>query len=59
MANIWLLNDVTVLGWIGSRNGRFPPEPEWAPTARYYALQLYSRHFAAKTGDIARKRADV
>lgn len=45
IANFWLLNDVSVLGWIGSRNGDFPPTPEWIPTARYYVFQLYTQHF--------------
>lgn len=45
MANFWMLNDFSVLGWIGSRNGDFPPNPQWAPTPRYYAFQMFSRHF--------------
>lgn len=45
IANAFLLNDVSVLGWIGSRNDRFPPDPDWAPTARYFAFQFYTRHF--------------
>jgi alpha-N-arabinofuranosidase len=45
IANFFLLNDVSVLGWIGSRNGKFPPQPDWAPNAQYYALQMYTRHF--------------
>lgn len=45
IANFFLLNDVTVVGWIGSGNGDFPPHPQWTPTARYYALQLFTHHF--------------
>ena len=45
IANFFLLNDLSVLGWIGSRDGRFPPRPDWAPTARYFAFQLYTHHF--------------
>ncbi len=45
IANYFLLNDLAVLGLIGSRNGQFPPQPDWIPTARYYALQLYAKHF--------------
>lgn len=45
IANFFLLNDVSVLGWIGSRNDKFPPQPDWTPTARYYAFQLYTKHF--------------
>jgi alpha-N-arabinofuranosidase len=45
IANFFLLNDVSVLGFIGSRNGRVPPSPDWAPTARYFAFQLFTRHF--------------
>jgi alpha-N-arabinofuranosidase len=45
IANFFLLNDMSVLGWIGSRNGEFPPKPDWAATARYYAFQLFTRHF--------------
>jgi len=45
IANFFLLNDVSVLGWIGSRDGRVPPVPDWTPTARYFAFQLFTRHF--------------
>lgn len=45
IANFFLLNDVSVLGFIGSRDGRVPPVPDWAPTARYFAFQLFTRHF--------------
>jgi alpha-N-arabinofuranosidase len=45
MANFWLLNDVSFLGWIGSSSAKFPPEPRWTPTARYYAFQLFTQHF--------------
>ena len=46
IANFWMLNDFSVLGWLGSLDGSFPPpRPDWAPTARYYAFQLYTRHF--------------
>ena len=48
IANFFLLNDVSVLGMIGSRDGRFPPQPDWAPTARYYAFQLFTRHFGER-----------
>ena len=43
IANFWMLHDISVLGSIGSTSGS--PTPEWAPTARYYALQLFSRYF--------------
>lgn len=45
MAAFWMLNDMGTLGIIGSRNTKFPPQPDWEPTARYYAFQLFSRHF--------------
>lgn len=45
IANFFLLNDVTSAGWIGSTNGDFPPHPQWTPTARYYAFQLFTHHF--------------
>ena len=45
IANFFLLNDVTVMGWIGSRDGRFPPNPQWAATARGDAFQLFTKHF--------------
>ena len=48
IANFWLLNDVSFLGWIGSSSGKFPPEPHWTPTPRYYALQLFTRHFGTR-----------
>lgn len=48
IANFFLLNDVSVVGWIGSRNGEIPPNPDWAPSARYYAFQLYTRHFGER-----------
>jgi len=45
IANFFLLNDVTVMGWIGSRDGQFPPNPQWAATARGDAFQLFTKHF--------------
>ena len=45
IANFWLLNDLSVLGMIGSREAGFPPKPDWAPTARYFAFQLFTRYF--------------
>jgi len=48
IANFWFLNDLSVLGWIGSRSTKFPPQPEWAATARYYAFQLYRHHFGTQ-----------
>ena len=46
IANFWMLNDFSVLGWLGSLDGSFPPpRPDWAPTARYFAFQLFTRHF--------------
>jgi alpha-N-arabinofuranosidase len=45
IANFFLLNDMSVLGLIGSRRGDFPPNPDWAPTARYFAIQMYTRYF--------------
>jgi alpha-N-arabinofuranosidase len=45
IANFHELNDLSMLGWISSKNGDFPPRPEWAPTARYFAFQLFTRHF--------------
>ncbi|MCG8428770.1 MAG: hypothetical protein MI754_15555 [Chromatiales bacterium] len=41
----WMLNDFSSLGWIASANDRFPPDPEWQETARYYAYQMYTQHF--------------
>ena len=48
IANFWMLHDWSVLGAIGSRNASFPATPEWFPTARYYAFQLYTKHFGEK-----------
>jgi alpha-N-arabinofuranosidase len=45
IANFHVLNDLAIMGWIGTRNASFPPNPDWAPTARYYAFQMYTRHF--------------
>ena len=45
IANFHVLNDFGFMGWIGSRNSNFPPAPDWAPTARYYAFQMYTHHF--------------
>jgi alpha-N-arabinofuranosidase len=42
------LNDLAGFGWIGTRDDAFPPRPDWAPTARYYALQMYSKHFGKR-----------
>ncbi len=47
IANFWCLNDVGVLGWIGTSDPSFPPRPEWTPTARYFALQMYTQHFGS------------
>jgi alpha-N-arabinofuranosidase len=48
IANFWALNDMGVLGWIASANDRFPPDPEWIPTARYHAFRLYTQHFGSR-----------
>ncbi|MGH9784009.1 MAG: hypothetical protein ACRD88_07465, partial [Terriglobia bacterium] len=45
IANFHNLHDFGIMGWIGSRNNKFPPNPDWAPTARYHALQLFTSHF--------------
>jgi alpha-N-arabinofuranosidase len=47
-AHFWMLNDFSALGVLGSRNTDFPPKPEWVPTARYYAFQLFTKHFGEK-----------
>jgi alpha-N-arabinofuranosidase len=47
-AAFWLLNDVSVLGWIGSTSDAFPPRPEWAKTARALALELFTKHFGER-----------
>jgi len=48
IAAFWMLNDYSVLGWIGSANDDFPPNPDWVPTARYYAFQMFSRFFGSR-----------
>jgi alpha-N-arabinofuranosidase len=48
IANFFLLNDLSVLGWIGSTNGDFPPHPKWAPTPRYLTFQLFTSHFGER-----------
>lgn len=48
IANFHELNDLSMLGWISSRNGDFPPNPDWAPTARYFAFQLFRQHFGQR-----------
>lgn len=48
IANFWMLNDFSVLGWISSANDEFPPNPDWIPTARYFAFQIFSRHFGER-----------
>jgi len=45
MANFHALHDLSIMGWIGNLDPRFPPNPQWAPTARYYAFQMFRRHF--------------
>jgi alpha-N-arabinofuranosidase len=45
LANMHTLHDYSMMGWIGPRNQAFPPDPHWAPTARYYAMQLFTEHF--------------
>lgn len=48
IANLLSLHDISVFGAIGSRNVDFPPNSDWYPTARYYALQLFTRHFGTR-----------
>jgi len=46
MANFHVLNDLSIICWICARNPTFPPSnPDWAPTPKYYAFELFSRHF--------------
>ena len=47
VANFLMLHDFSVYGAIGSRNTDFPPNHDWVPTARYYAFQLYTKHFGS------------
>jgi len=42
MANFHVLNDFSIMGWIGLEHGQYP---QWTPTARYYAFQLFSKAF--------------
>jgi alpha-N-arabinofuranosidase len=37
------LNELSMMGWLGSQDGAMPPR--WAHTARSLALQLFTRHF--------------
>jgi len=48
IANFHVLNDLGIMGWIGSANGNFPPNPDWTPTPRYYAFLMFSRHFGRR-----------
>ena len=48
VANFLMLHDFSVYGAIGSRNTDFPPNHDWVPTARYFAFQLYTRHFGTQ-----------
>ncbi|PKG93200.1 hypothetical protein [Paraglaciecola sp. MB-3u-78] len=48
MAAFWMLNDFSVLGWLSSANNTFPPAPEWIPTPRAYAFEIFSTHFGTK-----------
>jgi alpha-N-arabinofuranosidase len=48
VANFLMLHDFSVYGAIGSRNTDFPPNHDWVPTARYYAFQLYTKHFGSR-----------
>ncbi|MDX2149900.1 MAG: hypothetical protein SFV54_04140 [Bryobacteraceae bacterium] len=45
MANFHTLHDLSIMGWIGNTDGRFPPDPKWTPTPRYNAFRLFRRHF--------------
>ncbi len=47
IANFHVLNDLGFMGWISSTDDSFPPRPQWTPTARYYAFQLFSQHFGS------------
>ncbi len=48
IAAFWMLNDWATLGWIGSNRPVFPPNPNWIPTARYYAFQMFTKHFGSR-----------
>ncbi len=48
VANFWMLHDFSALGAIGSTDTSFPPRPNWVPTPRYYAIQLFSKHFGSQ-----------
>jgi alpha-L-arabinofuranosidase len=48
MANFLTLHDISVFGVIGSRNTDFPPKSDWIPTPRYYAFQLFTKHFGER-----------
>jgi alpha-N-arabinofuranosidase len=48
IANYFLLNDLAVFGLIGSRSKAWPPDPDWIPTARYYAMQIFTKHFGER-----------
>ncbi len=48
VANFQLLNDFAAFGVIGSNNTSFPLNPHWIPTPRYYAIQLFTRHFGTR-----------
>jgi alpha-N-arabinofuranosidase len=39
VANAFKLNEISFMGWISQRNGR------WTPNGPYFALQMYTRHF--------------
>ena len=55
IAAFWMLNDFSVLGWLSSTDGSFPPpNPKWAMTARAYAFQMFTHHFGEQ---LVRSRA--
>jgi alpha-L-arabinofuranosidase len=48
IANFHVLNDVSIMGWLGTLNGQWPSNPVWAATARCYAFELFTKYFGAR-----------
>ncbi len=44
IANFWQLNDYSVLGWIGTKDTRFPPQPDWTESARAYVFKMFTHY---------------
>jgi alpha-L-arabinofuranosidase len=48
IANFHVFNDMSIMCWICSSDGSFPPHPVWTSTAESMAFQLVRQHFGTQ-----------